>query len=361
MPSIRKRAGKTGVTWQVRYEADTPSGYAYQPCATRAECVAFIRTLGLSGQGASSDLTVYDVLRNWLETVEKVGRNGREPVAAITLRKYREFANNHLVPLIGDESAHLDAPRADRLRRELLERCNRPTARRCLASIKMAFNEAVTRGDVPTNPFAAIKIADSSRAAGRIEIPTRAEMSRIEAAFRHFRDHPDLRVSDDWARTYAMLLTLRWTGCRPNECRALAVEDVLWDRGVIRILHGADEHCGIGAPKTASGRRVVNMPEPLARALADWIVIRGDQKGLLFPTAAGKPVSLANLTNRGWYPVLKHASLEGRFGLYSLRHFRISERLAAGEDVLRVSQQSGHTNGGFTLKVYGHVVQEGMP
>ena len=372
MANIRKRVRDGKVDWQVRYR--TAEGFRYKSFATRKLADYWIRTelnqalQETSKEEKASSITVAKALDSWIDTVASVGRHGREPVSPDTVRKYRERSQNHIKPLIGHLAvAEFTAAEGLAFRKAILERCARATAKKCLTDLKGAFAEARVRGEMGTDPLADIKIVDSARRSRRPEIPTRAQMRELERCALLRRDHPDRRVSDDWARFYAIFLTLRWTGMRPAEMRALEDRSVLYERGQLRVLQGADESGTIGPVKTHSGYRAVQVPLVLLEALSDWQMIREaargwkeDAEGLLFPTSTGRPISLANITNRLWYPLLEDAGFPKRFDLYSLRHFRISERLAAGEDIHTVSQEAGHADAGFTLRTYGHVMKEGL-
>ena len=355
MSDIRKKSGKKGVSYQLRHVS--PDGYRYKTFARRVDAVHFAKSCeSIYDYGAppGSDITVFDVMGRWLETVKTVGRHGREPVGAATWRKYKERANNHILPLIGDlKLSDFTALLAVEFRRLLLEKCGRPTAKKCITDLKGALSEARLRGEITHDPLSDIKIVNSSRASERPNIPTRAQMRAVEAVLFSKRDQRD------WSRMVAFFMTLRWTGCRPSEVRALPDSDILWERCQIRTSQGADEDGTIGDPKTVSGHRVISVPPIVMDVLADWIMIRGAEGPLVFPTDSGRPISHANVT-RAWAKVRTEAGLDDEFGLYSLRHYRISERLADGANINLVSEEAGHSNARFTLSVYGHVMKEGL-
>jgi integrase len=363
MTDIRKRTGPAGVSYQVRYK-DAGGAYRYKSFPTLKAAKAFTGRIGAEVADGRhiherDSITVDKALDAWIETVETVGRHGREPVSPATVRKYRERAKNHIRPLLGDVLlAQLTTPRVVEFRDELLKRCARPTAKKCLTDLRSALAEARLRGQMVLNPAADVSIVDSNRRQRRPEIPTIREMQAIERALRQRRD------DRDWQRFYAMLTTLRWSGARPSEVRALAETGLHPNRGQVRVIQGADEDGLIGAPKTANAYRMIDAPELLFDVLAEWLMIRQppskNPHALVFPTRNGAPVSLSNLTARAWSAVLEDAGLKGRYPLYSLRHYRISERLAAGENIHVVSEQAGHADAGFTLRVYGHVLREGL-
>ncbi len=84
MSDIRKRTGKKGTTYQVRYASSaTKAGYAYATFDTRKEALAFVES-GKARRTANryhqEIRTVSDGVHKWLDVCEKEGRGGRDPV-----------------------------------------------------------------------------------------------------------------------------------------------------------------------------------------------------------------------------------------------------------------------------------------
>ena len=84
MSDIRKRAGRKGITYQVRYPTKAAkSGYAYKTFDTLKEARAFREDAGArSGSAPTSAAirTVPQAVQLWLDICEKIGRDGREKV-----------------------------------------------------------------------------------------------------------------------------------------------------------------------------------------------------------------------------------------------------------------------------------------
>src|SRR5450631_3851272 len=95
MTDIRKRKGKKGVTYQVRYATNSvAAGYAYATFTTLKEARAFTENLGsLRDRAVRISLPVPDAVDRWLDTCEKIGRDGRETVETMTLKDYTRRAN----------------------------------------------------------------------------------------------------------------------------------------------------------------------------------------------------------------------------------------------------------------------------
>jgi hypothetical protein len=85
MADIRKRKGKKGTTYQVRYPSKSAAtGYAFATFATLKEARAFTENLGsLKDRAGSMSLRVPDAVDRWLDICEKIGRDGRETVGTI--------------------------------------------------------------------------------------------------------------------------------------------------------------------------------------------------------------------------------------------------------------------------------------
>jgi integrase len=86
---------------------------------------------------------------------------------------------------------------------------------------------------------------------------------------------------------------LAGSGLRIGEAFALQVEDVC--DTVIRVKRSAWEG-DLGSPKTAAGKREVDIHSSLASALGDHIGSR--KSGLVFPSARGTPQRKSNLLRR---------------------------------------------------------------
>lgn len=71
----------------------------------------------------------------------------------------------------------------------------------------------------------------------------------------------------------------------------------------------------------------------------------------------GAPVRNA-FNDRVWARALEAAGVEPRRdnGMHALRHFYASVLLDAGESVKAVSEHLGHTDPGFTLRTYTHLL-----
>lgn len=72
-------------------------------------------------------------------------------------------------------------------------------------------------------------------------------------------------------RDYALVLFLLDTGVRASECVSVQLDDVDWERGRVRVLHGKGQK-----------QRWVGLGEQAREALREYLPVRGDGPGPLF-------------------------------------------------------------------------------
>lgn len=100
MADIRKRTGKKGVTYQVRYPCKSAkTGYAYETFSTRKEALEFVssgKAHPVSSPLDHSISTLPEAVESWLKICEKEGTDGQEPVTKYTIKTYRYRAQRML-------------------------------------------------------------------------------------------------------------------------------------------------------------------------------------------------------------------------------------------------------------------------
>lgn len=136
-----------------------------------------------------------------------------------------------------------------------------------------------------------------------------------------------------------------FSGLRPGEILALTRE--AFDGDICKVRHTL-EHAtnAIGPAKTRSGRRDVLLDE---QALIAATRSAGWESGeRLWPQTHR---TLA----KWWQRAVAKAGLP-HCPPHALRHSNVALRIAAGQNIQYISEQLGHANAGFTLKVYGHLM-----
>ncbi|MGF1430650.1 tyrosine-type recombinase/integrase [Kitasatospora sp. LaBMicrA B282] len=137
------------------------------------------------------------------------------------------------------------------------------------------------------------------------------------------------------------------------------------------------------APPKGGKVRDVPLPGHVARAFkvhseefppADitlpWLAPDGPPvtKKLLFSAAEGAAIRRSDFNTYAWKPALVAAGIlpppergkrhqaSREDGMHALRHFYASVLLDAGESIKALSQYLGHSDPGFTLRVYTHLM-----
>ncbi|HIQ53228.1 MAG TPA: integrase, partial [Pseudomonas pachastrellae] len=100
--------------------------------------------------------------------------------------------------------------------------------------------------------------------------------------------------------------------------------------------------------------RTIDMSGPVYEALQEQRKATGKFE-YVFCTRNGKPVAHRNITQRVWYPLLRHLGLRKRRP-YQTRHTAATLWLAAGESPEWIARQMGHTTTEMLFRVYSRYV-----
>jgi integrase len=107
----------------------------------------------------------------------------------------------------------------------------------------------------------------------------------------------------------------------------------------------------VGTPKTAQSNRGIRLPEIAAEALrrhprsSEWV----------FSSKKGTSLSVHNLHNRSWRPLLREAELP-HMRFHDLRHTCATLLLSKGVHPKVVQELLGHSSIEITLDTYSHVL-----
>ena len=197
---------------------------------------------------------------------------------------------------------------------------------------------------IRSNPTTGIRVAVPT--ADDDDEPAKA-MTRAE--LRRFLDE----VDDRWRLFFEFLAH---TGLRISEAIELRWRDVdlsLVPRLTVRRqLRDGTAH----APKTPAGRRTI----PLSSGMAERLRARqGTPDALVFSTMTGRQINRSNL----WRKVLKPAAERAGVpwvSFHTFRHTCASLLFAGGKNVKQVQAWLGHSDPGFTVRTYIHLMDEGV-
>ena len=138
-------------------------------------------------------------------------------------------------------------------------------------------------------------------------------------------------------RDGALLAILLGSGLRRSEVVALDLADFDPVTGALKVRGGK-----------GGKDRTVYLPSSAKGVVAEWLPVRGVRAGpLLYPVSKGKRVQRRRLTDQAvLYLLQKRARETGveSFSPHDCRRTFISELLAAGVDLVTVSQLAGHAS-----------------
>jgi integrase len=361
--SVRKRTwitskdGNWREAWVVDYR-DQNGDRALRTFSRKKDADAYHATVRVDVErGAhvapSRSETVAEAAARWLKRVEADGRE------RTTLRQYRQHVNLHIGPRIGAvKLSNLTPPRVEAFRDDLVANLSRPMARKVLTSLKSLL-KAAKRAHLAAD----VSIGRDKRGERKLElgvdIPTPEEIKRLLQA-----------AADADIRPRTVLITAISTGLRASELRGLRWRDVDLKHAELHVRQRADRYCILGAPKTQTSVRTIDLGPRAVSALKEWrLACPTGEDGLVFPAGQGGPEHHKNML-RGLTAVMAAAGLARRGGrpkyaLHSLRHYFASwciNRKAVGGRELPpkdVQQLLGHASIVMTLDRYGHLFPRG--
>jgi integrase len=157
-------------------------------------------------------------------------------------------------------------------------------------------------------------------------------------------------VRDTQPGFYALYVLAVTTGMRSGEILGLQWRDVDLDAGMLQVrrtvFNGA-----VNTPKTTRSNRGIRLPKIAAEALrrqpriSEWV----------FSSKNGTSLSVHNLHNRSWNPLLRDAGLP-HIRFHDLRHTCATLLLSKGVHPKLVQELLGHSSIEITLDTYSHVL-----
>lgn len=374
MSDIRKRVGKKGTTYQVRYPTkSTKSGYAFKTFDTLKAARAFREDARAREQEASRNpdiRTVEQGLRKWLDVCEKEGRDGRDPVTPYTLKNY-QYRADIISKYAWDKELHeLSAPDVVAFRSWLLQNYSRAVAQKALLSFHSMVRELVNRGELEHDFAAAISISTKSRYTQPVRIPSENEIFELLRAADRLANSRNEGIAKAWQRYRPMLYLAADSGMRPQEYIVLAKAN-LTENGV--NVDRALERGGyrISVTKTPAGRRFIDLSSETIDMVSHYAENHAvpNRHDLVFPTSTGHWQSTDTWRARAFYKACWEAGLvetvdeagevveKPKYKPYDLRHFYASMLIEQRTNLKRIQTLMGHEDIQTTLNVYGHLIE----
>lgn len=322
---------------------------------TKSAATAFLTRLGptIDEMEQEPGPLIKEVAEDWLRAC-RVGRDGELPLEPYTIKQYKAYLDNHVIPFFPDREitklTRLDCRKfRDAL---LLKGLARNTTKKIFGALKGVCMQALNDEIIKSDPTHRIVIRVGGRHKKDIDIPSKEEMAKLIAKARALSQGKSELRREQWTRYSLMLELAVYCGLRMSEVRGLPRTGLDFANGTVSVTQRADQFGRIGSPKSVRSRRTLYMPDELAKRLAVWV--RTHNHDLVFPTEEGNPILHTNVRRRMWIRLLKICGLP-IYNLHATRHFFASRLIEGGANPKELSNALGHADEGFTLSVYGHL------
>jgi len=279
----------------------------------------------------AGSLKVGDYLDGWLGSI-------RDTLRRRTWIRHEEVVRLHLKPSLGNTRLdRVSALQLQSLYRSKLDSGLSPrTVQIIHTTLYKALKQALRWSLVPRN------VADS---VDPPKAPKREIKSLDEGQAKRLLNAVQ---GDTLEALYVLAIT---TGMRVGELLGLRWEDVDLEAGTLQVKRTVfNGH--IEAPKTSKGRRSIKLTQSSIEALqrhqkvGEWV----------FCTKVGTPLSVHNLHNRSWKPLLKKTGLPLDTRFHDLRHTCATLLFTKGVHPKIVQEMLGHSSISITLDTYSHVL-----
>lgn len=297
----------------------------------------------------AESMTVAEYLARWLEHKQR-------DLKPNTLRSYRNTVRLYIEPNVGkirlDKLRPLDV---DRFVNALLRSGQSPAmAAYALRVLRMALRQAVVWEMLPRNVTDGVKPPRVRRP--ELTVWTPAEAARfLQVASSH--------------RLYGAFYLALMTGLRRGEVLGLHWSDIDEERRRLKVRHNlvdTQEGLLLDTPKTEASRRSVVLSPGTLDVLQAHRQRQAVERAALgraypahdivFASEVGTFTDPRNL-ERAYYSLILKAGVP-RIRFHDLRHTAASLLIHKGVPPKVVSDQLGHTDVAFTLRVYAHLYDE---
>ncbi|MGI8936889.1 MAG: tyrosine-type recombinase/integrase [Iamia sp.] len=344
MASITKTTTSTGTRWRARYRS--PDGKSRERWFERkVDAEAFLTstehskmTGGYVDPGAGR-VTVGAFAREWL-AAQTFDESTRE---AVELR-----VRVHIEPTFG--GMELRAVRPSTVQawlRGRQEGYSPRYVRVMLANLSAIFGAAVEDELITKNPCTSSAVRAPAIDQDKVVPWTADEVAAvIDATPERYRAIP---------------LVAAAAGLRQGEVFGLRVSDVDFLRRTVHVRQQVKIVRGVVmmAPPKRGKTREVPLADALGFGLAEQLrAFPAVDGGLIFTSREGKPINRGHFNRYVWKPALVAAGVEPSRpnGMHALRHYFASVLLDGGVSVRTLADYLGHSDPGFTLRVYTHLM-----
>jgi len=227
------------------------------------------------------------------------------------------------------------------------------TVRNVHSALKQALDQAVRTNLISKNPCDYVQLPKKQSI--DYVIPTPEQLGTLLKALEKYD-------------TYYAILTCAVLGCRRGEALGLQWQDIDFVNNTVSIkrayIYNALTHKNeIGELKTKNSRRILPLPEMLKTEL-----LKLKKKNEKICKTIGIEIPYLNITPTGdmltpntcshhFHMAAQEVGLQG-MRLHDLRHTVVTYMLDAGENPRTVQEYVGHSDPGFMLRQYAHVLDK---
>jgi integrase len=351
-PGVFKRGNRYLVTYRdARGEQRRRSARTY---AEARDLKAAVTTDVRRGEHhEASRMTLEAYAGEWIDSYQ--GRSTRG-FRESTREGYRRSVEKKIVPFFSKRAATLTQlePRDVRMfitwlfdDRAQGRRLAVSTVRSHVAALRAMLATAVEDGLLRHNPASGV----------RISRPGTPSIEQEPSDTRRALDTNELarllaRIDPEWRRFFELLAM---TGVRISEALELRWGDVDFGRKRLRIRRQIYHHV-IAEPKSRHGRRDIPLSTAMLQGL--WSA-QGPPDALLFAGPRGTHMDRDWLRLSVLKPAAKAAGVPWA-GFHTFRHTCASILFANGRNPNQVQMWLGHSDPGFTLRTYVHLIDDGL-
>lgn len=363
MASIQKRPARTpggSASYRVRFR-DPAGAQRSKTFKTKAKATVFAATVEADkARGTYVDhslgrMTLAEYADQWL-AIQTFSESTREQTESRVRR--------HILPILGGTPlADVRASQVQSWIRGKQQQLAPRTVRVLFATLSAILAAAVDDERIPKNPCSA----------GSLKLPRVEERTVVPWTVEQVAA---VRVA--LPERYRLLIDLTTgLGLRQGEVFGLAVDDVDFLRHTVTVQRQVKivgSRLVFDLPKNQKVREIP-LPDAVATRMAaslqvfpertvvlPWETPAGAEvSGRLFLTSREtKPLNRNYVNSRIWKPALRSAGVDAvrANAMHSGRHFYASAQLEAGTSIRALAAYLGHSDPGFTLRTYTHLMPE---
>lgn len=373
---LKRKNKPYAVRWKGE-EGATQESFDTRPQAElfRSQKNIELSRVGRRTRRSSTPTPYFEAVASDYLVLKEYPRRG-DPLEPITLRVYRSYLDDYVVPHVGDTlvtrvgAVHFEMV-FDKCEELGLSRKTKKEALRIMSAVlKHAkacgyINEVPTH-DIDTSPTKSDKRQERRKQREKTYTPD--EVYTMLAAADTLATDTNKQTRQVWARYRAMLYFLVYTGVRISEARGFPRKDFRARDGIIQITQSAPETGEVGDVKTDAGDRDIPLHPQLREALGAWI--KTHKRSLLFGTDNDLPISVSNLYSRMLEPLKVRADNLAEEGddpryihisrnraFHAFRHHYASQLVKNGANLKELQTLMGHASAAITLDVYTHLFE----